>query len=182
MRVSDLAPRLNADLVDWFRVEIDEGDAPELHLVGLQQGDVTRCFGAFSEFEPRWTDRTFYIDDEDVDMTIHQRPELPQLLEEGRVTHACLGAERLTVDGVELPLVEMFWLVDAIEFFWWPGKAWSRRRVAAFFVLLQALLALVPTGALRPDPRYPGEARKAYGDLIAHLLGDPDRLDYGDAR
>ena len=48
------------------------------------------------------------------------------------------------VDGVELPLVEMFLSPEEIEFFWWPDREWSAERVAAFFGLLARLLALAP--------------------------------------
>ena len=98
------------------------------------------------------------------------------------MTYPCVGAERLAIDGVELPLVEMFLSVDEIEFFWWPGADWTPEQVAAFFALLARLLALAPTASLRPDPRYTAANRERLGELIGAVIGDPRRLDYGDGQ
>ena len=49
MNVEALRARLAPELVDWFACGIDKGDAPELHLVGLQPGDLERCL------RPSWS-------------------------------------------------------------------------------------------------------------------------------
>ncbi len=174
--VEGVRARLAPELVDWFAREIDRGDAPELHLVGLQPGDLERCFAAIAESAPKWNDRTYHIDAEGVDVTLHERPEAARLVAQGRASHACLGAERIVVDGIELPLVEMFLFADEIQFFWWPDAAWTPERVAAFFVLIGRLLALAPAASLRPDPRYPADSRRRRGELIGSALGDPSRV------
>jgi hypothetical protein len=178
MNVEALRARLAPELVDWFACEIDKGDAPELHLVGLQPGDLERCFAAIVERAPEWNDRTFHIDDEGVDVTVREKPDVAQLVAQGRASHACLGAEGIAVDGVELPLLEMFLFVDELQFFWWPDASWTPERVAAFFALVRRLLALAPAAYLRPDPRYPATSRRTLGELIGRVLGDPSRLDY----
>ena len=61
--MTNMDPRL----VDWFADEEDEGDAPELHLVGLQPGDVERSLAVLVELGARWSDRTFHIDDEEIE-------------------------------------------------------------------------------------------------------------------
>jgi hypothetical protein len=180
MTIEALRARLVPELVEWFAREIDKGDAPELHLVGLQAGDLERCFAAIAEPAPRWNDRTFHIDDEGVDVTVQERPDVAQLVARGRASQACLGAEGITVDGVELPLVEMFLFVDEMWFFWWPGAGWTADTVAAFFALVMRLLALAPTASLRPDPRYPTTSRRTLGEHIGRVLGDPSRLDYAE--
>jgi hypothetical protein len=73
----------------------------------------------------------------------------------------------------------MFLFPEEIQFFWWPDARWTRDRVAAFFALMMRLLALAPPASLRPDPRYPATSRRTLGDLVARVLGDPSRLDYG---
>ena len=166
--MTNMDPRL----VDWFADEEDEGDAPELHLVGLRPGDLERSFAVLVELGARWSDRTFHIDDEEIDVTVPERPEVAALVAAGRVTRPCLGAAGIAVDGVELPLVEMFLSPEEIEFFWWPDPEWSTERVAAFFALLARLLALAPQAMLRVDPRYQPSSRRELGDLIAPLVGD----------
>jgi hypothetical protein len=111
-------------------------------------------------------------------VTVHDRPDVAQLVARRRASHACLGAEGIAVDGVELPLVEMFLDVDEMQFFWWPDASWTPERVAAFFLLVIRLLALAPATRLRPDPRYPAASRRRLGELIGRVLGDPSRLDY----
>jgi hypothetical protein len=180
MVLTTLQARLTPELVDWFRVDNDGGDAPELHLVGLTPRDVVRCCAAIQELGPRWNARTFHVDDEGIDVTALERPDFGELVASGRVTQACVGAEGITVDGTELPLVEMFIFVDAIEFFWWPHAGWSPERVTGFFALLMRLLALAPKATLRPDPRYAVETRHAFSDSIARVIDDPSRLDLGE--
>jgi hypothetical protein len=177
MRIELLRARLARELIDWFACEINKGDAPELHLVGLQPGDLERCFAAIVELAPRWNDRTFHIDEEGVDVTVHDRPDVAQLVAQGRASHACVGAEGIAVNGIELPLVEMFLFVDEMQFFWWPDASWTPDRVAAFFALIMRLLALAPAASLQPDPRYPATSRRL-GELIGRVLGEPSRLDY----
>jgi hypothetical protein len=167
---------LDPELIDWFASEINKGDAPELHLVGLRPGDLERCFAAIVELGPQWNDRTFYIDDEGVDVTVHERPDVARLVAQGHAHHACIGAERITVDGVELPLLEMFVDADEVMFFWWPSPAWTPERVAAFLALVKRLLALAPAASLQPDPRYPAASRRRLAELIGRALGDPSRL------
>ena len=111
-------------------------------------------------------------------MTVREKPDVAQLVAQGRASHACLGAEGIAVDGVELPLLEMFLFVDELQFFWWPDASWTPERVAAFFALVRRLLALAPAAYLRPDPRYPATSRRTLGELIGRVLGDPSRLDY----
>ena len=166
-------------LVEWFAVEVDQGDAPELHLVGLQDGDLTRCFDVIQSHRPHWSDRLFYIDSERVDVTVAQRPDVAELVAAGHASHACIGADGLTVEGVVLPLVEMFLFRDSVQFFWWPGDDWTAEGVAAFFALLAELLSTAPGSALRPDPRYPMSARESLGKYISDVLGAAGSLDFG---
>lgn len=63
MTIETLRARLSPALLDWFRAEIDKGDAPELHLINLTPGELVRCFAAINDLGPRWNWRTFYIDD-----------------------------------------------------------------------------------------------------------------------
>jgi hypothetical protein len=175
-RIETLRARLPPQLVDWFAREIDKGDAPQLHLVGLRGDDLERCFAAIAQRTARWNDRTFHIDDEGVDVTVQERPEVARLVAQRRASNACLGTEDIVVDGVQLPLVEMFLFPDEIQFFWWPDAGWTPDRVAAFFALLERLLALAPAASLQPDTRYPAGNRRTLADLIARVLGDPSRL------
>jgi hypothetical protein len=161
------------ELVDWFRTEIDKGDAPELHLVGLQPGELVRCFDAIGRSGARWNDRTFYLEGSDV--TVAERPDVASLVAHGRADHACVGAHGITVQGVELPLLEMFLFSDEIRFFWWPGADWTTERAAALFGLLDRLLTLAPGATLHPDPRYPEPARRRLADLISQLISGPCR-------
>jgi len=177
--IETLRARLAPELVDWFAREIDEGDAPELHLVGLRPGDLQRCFAAIVELAPQWNNRTFHIDDEGLDVTVRQRPDVAQLVAQRRVSHACLGAKHMAVEGVELPLIEMFLFAEEVRFFWWPDASWIPDRVAAFFALVMRLLEVAPAASLRPDPRYPATSRRTVGELIGRVLGDSSRLDYG---
>jgi hypothetical protein len=177
--IEALRTRLAPELVEWFADDVDIGDAPELHLVGLQPGELERCFAAIGELAPRWNDRTFHLDDEGIDVTVRERPDVAQLVAERRASYACLGAEGIVVEGVELPLVEMFLYVEEIQFFWWPDVAWTPDRVAAFFALVTQLLALAPAASLRPDPRYPPASRQALGELIGRVIGDASRVDPG---
>ena len=82
-------------------------------------------------------------------MTVREKPDVAQLVAQGRASHACLGAEGIAVDGVELPLLEMFLFVDELQFFWWPDASWTPERVAVFFALVRRLLALAPAAYLR---------------------------------
>jgi hypothetical protein len=173
MSIEALRSRLARELVEWFACEIDPGDAPELHLVGLRPGDLERCFAAIVELGPRWNDRTFYIDDEAVDVTVRERPDVARLVAERRVSHACLGAEGITVCGIELPLLEMFLFHDELLFFWWPDAAWTPDRVAAFFALIARLWALAPAASLQPDPRYPAASRRRLAELIDRVVSRP---------
>ena len=180
--MADLAvirERLDPELVAWFGDEEDVGDAPELHLVGLAPGELVECFETIRSLGARWNDRTFYIEDEQVDVTVAERPEVAELVAADRASHTCIGAEGITVDGVELPLLEMFLDADEIEFFWWPDPEWTAERVAALFALLLRLLEIAPAAALRPDPRYPIDARRRLGRLIARAIDNESRLDYG---
>lgn len=176
--IAELRARLDPELVEWFSdEEAAGGDAPELHLTGLGPGDLERCFAALVERGARWNDRTFYIEDEEVDVTVDERPEVAELVAAGRTASSCIGAEGITVDGVELPLVEMFLYVDEIQFFWWPRAAWTEERVAAFFALMMRLLELAPGAVMRVDPRYAPEPRQWYGAMIARVIGNQTRVE-----
>ena len=175
--LTDLVPD---ELLEWFACEIDEGYAPELHLVGLRDGELVRCFDALQRCAPQWSDRTFHIDAEGIEATVAERPEVAELVAGRRASHACIGAHGITVDVVTLPLVEMFLFLDEIQFFWWPSPDWTRERVAAFFALMLRLLDTTQAGALRPDPAYPPEARRKLAEAMARLVGDATRIDLGD--
>lgn len=171
------ASDIPSELVEWFSSGIDEGDAPELHVVGLKPGDLVRCFDELQRHAPRWSDRVFYLDAEDRDVTVAERPDVAELVARGESSYACIGAEGLTANGIELPLVEMFLYRDEIHFFWWPGSAWTPEHVAAFFALLARLLMLADEAALRPDPRYIAAYRRPLASQIARVIGDPHRVD-----
>ena len=179
--MQELAAHLPAELVEWFSSDVDEGDAPELHVVGLRDGDLVRCFDVLQQHAPCWSDRRFHLDDERVDVTVDERPDVAELVASGRVTYACIGAEAISIDGVVLPLLEMFLYADEMQFFWWPGDAWTRERVAAFFMLLLELIGIADGARLRPDPRYSLPARRALGEAMSKVVGTTERLDL-DAR
>jgi hypothetical protein len=179
MTIADLQARLAPELVEWFADAGANDDGPELHLVGLGPGELERCFAAIAELGPCWAGRDYFIDDEEAIVTVAERPEVAALVAAGRVRYPSLSADGITIEGVVLPLVEMFLLPDEIEFFWWPETAWRPERVAGFFALMMRLLALAPAAKLRPDPRYAPEARRMLGGRIAELIGAPERLDYG---
>jgi hypothetical protein len=175
MRVSDAGP--SRELLEWFDTEVDEGDAPELHLTGLLAGDLSRCFSVIAGGSPRWSDRTFHIDADARDYTVSQRPDVAELVASGQAPFACIGAEGIKIAGVELPLLEMFLFASAIQFFWWPSSAWTVERVSAFFALLVDLLKAAPTSKLTPDPRYPAASRRRLVAAIAAFIGEPARVD-----
>ncbi|HEV2811677.1 MAG TPA: hypothetical protein VGW10_00380 [Solirubrobacteraceae bacterium] len=182
MTIAEVRARLDPELVFYFADEEDAaGDAPELHLDRLGPRDLVRCFDAIVEHGARWNDRTFYIEDEDVDVTVAERPEVAELVAAGRVHGPCIGAEGIAVDGVELPLVEMFLHEDEINFFWWPDAAWTDERVAAFFVLLVRLLDLAPAAVLLPDRRYSPEVRRELAAMFARVIGDAERVHHGES-
>src|SRR3954471_1996398 len=103
MTIAELQSRLAPEVVDWFAVE-DDGDGPELHLVGLAAGDLERCFAAIADLRPRWTERGFTIDDE-VGATVAERPGVASLVAAGRANLAGVGADGIEIEGVVLPLV-----------------------------------------------------------------------------
>ncbi len=167
---------LPSELLEWFSVEVDVGDAPELHLIGLVGGDLLRCFNILQSHRPHWTDRTFFIESEGIDVNVRDRPDVAELIEAGAVPVACIGAEGLEVGGVTLPLIEMFLYPAVIEFFWWPSEQWTRASVVEFLSLVTELLAAAPSSEIEPDPRYPVSARRILGDALANYLGQRDRV------
>jgi hypothetical protein len=166
---TDLPP----ELVEWFAVDIDLGDAPELHLAGLEGDDLLRCFEVLRARASGWSGRTFHIDASGLDVTVADRPDVAELVLDGQVSVACVGTEQLEVDGVRLPRLDMFLYPSAIQFFWWPSEQWTPERVAAFLRLLAELLDLAPEAELRPDPRYPAPPRQRLGRALASYLGAP---------
>jgi len=177
-----LTNRVSEELLEWFARDIDEGDAPELHLVGLRDGELVRCFSVLQQHAPQWSDREFHVDAESVDATVAERPDVAELVSSRRASYACIGADGITVDGVTLPPVEMFLFVDEIQFFWWPSPDWTRERVAAFFALLLRLMGYTEMGALRPDPRYALTARRRLAEVMSRLIGDSRPIDLGGRR
>jgi hypothetical protein len=124
----------------------------------------------------RWNDRTFSLDAEGIDVTVSQRPDVAALVVSGQAGHACVGADGIGLDGVELPTLSMFIYSDSIEFFWETGPPWREGHVPVFLAIMRELLDLAPDAALRPDPALLEEFRTALGDAI----GRPERIDYGD--
>lgn len=167
---------LPPQLLEWFSVEIDEGDKPELHLIGLADGDLPRCFDVLQRHVACWSDRTFYVDAEQRDFSVQQRPDVADLVTNGAASFACIGAQGMMVSGIELPLVEMFLFKNQIQFFWSPSPAWTAEGVAAMFQLLNELLDISAESRLVPDPRYPEQSRRSLGAAIAAFLGEPTRV------
>jgi hypothetical protein len=75
-----LPNELPPELREWFSVEIDLGDAPELHLVGLEAAEFVRCFDTLRRYAGIWSSRTFHIDAENADVTIGERPDVAELV------------------------------------------------------------------------------------------------------
>jgi hypothetical protein len=177
-------PGTNVDrrLVEEF---VDVGDEqpgnvqPELHVVGLSGPEVVAVVEQLNRLGATWDERTFHVDAEGIDVTVSERPDVADLVVAGRAQHACVGADGITVDGVELPTLSMFIHRDSIEFFWDAGPPWTERHVAAFVALLAQLLDLAPEAALRPDPSYPEPRRQLLGRLVGDATGRSDRIDYG---
>jgi hypothetical protein len=153
---------------------------PELHVVGLSGQDVVAIVEHLNRLGARWDDRTFYLDSEGIDVTVSERPDVAALVVGGQADHACIGADGIEVDGVELPSVSMFIYPDSVEFFWDTGPPWTVRHVPAFLALMGQLLDLAPSAALRPDPAYTDAHRQLLGRIIGEATGRPDRIDYGD--
>ncbi len=175
--MAGLTNLVSEELLEWFACDIDEGDAPELHLVGFATASSYGASAFCSNTRRNGRDRTFHIDAESMEATETERPDVAELVASRRASHACIGADGMSVDGVTLPLVEMFLFVDEIEFFWWPSPHWTRERVVAFFALLLRLLDVTGRGALRPDPRYPATARRRLADAMSRLIGDSRPID-----
>jgi hypothetical protein len=176
MELQPVAHDLPWELVQWFSVEVDQGDAPELHLAGLEADGLVRCFAVLHAHADKWSARTFHIDAEGIDVTVVDRPEVAELVVSRQVGVACVGTDELDVDGVRLPLVEMFLYPSEIQFFWWPSAQWKAERITAFLGLLVELLDLAPGSELRPDPRYLAPARSALGRALASYIGRPSQV------
>jgi len=176
MERPELSDDLPPELREWFSVEIDMGDAPELHLVGLETTEFVRCFDTLRRYAGTWSGRTFHIDAENADVTIAERPDVAELVARREVSVACVGTDALEVDGVRLPLVDMFLSPQEIQFFWWPSDEWQPDRIAAFFRLLTELLDLAPAAELSVDPRYPKDSRRRLGRAVGRFIGKPSRI------
>jgi hypothetical protein len=107
---------------------------------------------------------------------VSEQPDVAALVVSGQVSHACVGADGIGLDGAELPTLSMFIYPDSIEFFWETGPPWREDHVPVFLAIMRELLDLAPNASLRPDPAFVDEYRTAVGDAI----GRPDRIDYGD--
>ena len=153
---------------------------PELHLIGLSARDVVAIVEHLNHRGARWNDRTFHLDAEGIDVTVSERPDVAALVVGGQAGYACVGADGLGLEGVELPTLSMFIYPDSIEFFWQTGPPWEEQHVPIFLAIMRELLDLAPSAALRPDPAYRKEHRTLIGRLIGEAIGRPDRIDYGD--
>jgi hypothetical protein len=167
---------LPSELVEWFSVEINLGDAPELHLVGLEDDELLRCFAVLQARAAGWSRRTFHIDAQGIDVTVGDRPDVAELVLTRQASFACIGTDQLDLNGVRLPLLEMFLYPSEIQFFWWPSPDWTPERIAAFLGLLVELLDLAPTAALLPDTRYPAAGRERLARALVSYLGLPSRV------
>jgi hypothetical protein len=171
-------PKLDQRVVDVFTdLEGDEPGnlQPELHLIGLSGEDVLAVVEHLNHRGARWNDQTFHLDAEGIDATVSQRPDVAALVVSGQASHACVGADGIGLDGVELPTLSMFIYPDCIWFFWETGPPWQEDHVPVFLAIMRELLDLAPDAALRPDPAFVEEYRTALADAI----GRPDRIDYG---
>jgi hypothetical protein len=171
-----LPNELPPELREWFSVEIDLGDAPELHLVGLEAAEFVRCFDTLRRYAGIWSSRTFHIDAENADVTIGERPDVAELVVRREVSVACVGTDNFEVDGVRLPLIDMFLYPHEIQFFWWPSDEWQPEQIGAFFRLLTELLDLAPAAELSVDPRYPEPSRRRLGRAVGRSIGKPSRI------
>jgi hypothetical protein len=176
MEPQPIADEVPLELVEWFSVEIDFGDFPELHLIGLQGDDLLRCFEVLQSLAAGWSDRRFHIDAQAIDVTIDERPDVAELVIAREVGVACVSTDQLEVHGVQLPLLSMFLQPSAIQFFWRPEPAWTPVRLATFLGLLVGLLDLAANSQLSPDPRYPLEARERLGRALGEYIGMPSRI------
>ena len=161
---------MDRELLEWFCVP-DEGDMPELHLVGLTGEEVLRAFDAIAGCDPRWSGQTFHVDAEGADYTVDQRPDVARLVVDRHAGYACIGAS-LCVGGVRMPEFSWFMHPDELQFYWDPGADWTEERVKAFFVLVKRLLAIAPGARLLADPRYTPRARAQYDALVRRALED----------
>lgn len=134
------------------------------------------CFDAIQRHGPQWSNRTFFLEDEGRDVTVHERPDVASLAASGAVPVACVGARDLEIHGTKLPLVEMFLYPSEIQFFWWPGPAWTPACTQAFLGLLAELLDSTAVSQLRVDPRYPESSRRRLRDALAAAGFPPSRL------
>lgn len=176
MDLGQVAGELPAELVEWFSVDVDEGDFPELHLAGLERDELVGCFSVMQSLASGWSDRTFHIDDPGIDVTVGERPDVAELVLAGQVSVACVGTDQIEVQGVRLPLVDMFLYPSQIQFFWRPGEWWTPERIAGFLGLLVGFLDLAPGAELRPDPRYPTAARERLGRALGAYIRLPSRV------
>ncbi len=176
MELPQIASELPPELLEWFSVEVDPGDAPELHMAGLQGNDLATCFKILQSLASGWSDRTFHLDAEGIDVTVADRPDVAELVLAREVSVACVSTDELEVNGVRLPVLGMFLYPSAIQFFWWPEKAWTAVRIATFLGLLVGFLDLAPEAELRPDPRYSPAARERLGRALGDYIRMPSRV------
>jgi hypothetical protein len=176
MDSGQIAEEISAELVQWFSVELDLGDFPELHLAGLERDELLKCFTVLQSLASGWSDRTFHIDAQGIDVTVGERPDVAELVRAGQVSVACVGTDQIEVQGVRLPLVDMFLYPSEIQFFWRPGPWWPPVQIATFLGLLIGFLDLAPGSELRPDPRYPVASRERLGRALGAYSGLPSRV------
>jgi hypothetical protein len=70
----------------------------------------------------------------------------------------------------------MFLYPSQIQFFWWPGPAWSPDRTHAFLSLVAELLDSAAVSQLQVDARYPEKSRGPLRDALAEAGFPPSRL------
>jgi hypothetical protein len=171
-------PKLDRRVVHVFTdLEGDEPRnlQPELHLIGLSGDDVVAVFKHLNRRGARWNDRAFYLDGEGIDVTVSEQPDVAEVVVSGQVSHACVGADGIGLDGAELPTLSMFIYPDSIEFFWETGPPWREDHVPVFLAIMRELLDLAPNASLaRTRPLSTNTARRSAtpsGDPIASTTG-----------
>ncbi|WP_354697178.1 hypothetical protein [Paraconexibacter sp. AEG42_29] len=175
--VAAILDRFTPELLDWFCVTEEDDDAPELHVVGLRGNDLSILFQRIAADVTAWSGRTFWLEPEELDVTVAQRPDVADLILAGRSSSVCVGALSMNIEGIEISVLEMFLYADEIQFFWWPQDGrWGPVQAAAIVRLVGELLELAPAAEVRPDPRYP-EQQRLLAPALAQALGSGPPLD-----